>query len=696
MNKYFLKLLPLLGILIITVFSCKNDEDITIPDTGIVTPPDLEPNVDLTFVKNLDDGTIIDFNTVQNNGELITSGFIISSDVADNINNQIYIQDKADNAESGVVIDVALNDIYLTHAIGRNIILKLNGLGMQKIDNALHIGVLENGTLSPMDSDDFKEFVFRTSTLETIVPKKLTINEILQASESTDEDDDISTILVSIDEVQIVNDELSSSYANPDNNETVLRTLIGCTDNKNIVLQNSGLSNFKALPFPTEKGTITGILTKDVLTIRDTDDVNFTESRCGTGLETTTNITIADVVAEADGTNLVKFDDVTFATVQSGDDPVFTGYAISSDAEKNIVNELYLQASPENPDAGIIIDFAAVNLFETYPIGQKVSVNLSGLGMQMVNGNLHIGKLNTAEDAIEPITPSQTTFNEVVAPSDDPAFTIVPTTVTIEQIEAGTFIPLTLVQLVDMQIAADNQGQTFDGDKELLNCTTKTKVTLRNNATANFASETLPNQQGVVTAIIAQDPSIPYLVIRETTDLNFTAALCQEKEILIDEDFQGIDTGDIGFDIALDGWVNANSNSNIFIRWTSNNNSDNIFAEILNGGPTDQYNAWLITPELTIVTERTLTLSFDINVNDRNSDNLEVLIVGLNGNVITEQTIINDIVPQNNTSGFTPIETTITIPDGQDTFRIGFRYRKSSGTPSTTEYQIDNLKIVEQ
>jgi len=67
MNKYFLKLLPLLGILIITVFSCKNDEDITIPDTGIVTPPDLEPNVDLTFVKNLDDGTIIDFNTVQNN-----------------------------------------------------------------------------------------------------------------------------------------------------------------------------------------------------------------------------------------------------------------------------------------------------------------------------------------------------------------------------------------------------------------------------------------------------------------------------------------------------------------------------------------------------------------------------------------------------------------------------------------------------
>ena len=230
-------------------------------------------------ITSLYENDIVEFNQVQNGATLIASGFIISSDVSKNINQQIYIQDKTEDATSGVVIDVALDNIYLTHGIGQEILLKLNGLGMQKVENVIHIGAYSNGEITPISSDDFQDFVISTNNNEAIVPKILTINEILEAANS---DEPLPTILVSIENVQIIDEQLNTTYANVDNNSDVDKTLINCTDEdtQTIILQNSGLSTFKALPFPTEQGTITAILSKNKLIIRDTNDIDFTEERC--------------------------------------------------------------------------------------------------------------------------------------------------------------------------------------------------------------------------------------------------------------------------------------------------------------------------------------------------------------------------------------------------------------------------------
>ena len=450
MKKNFLKPAIVLSLILATVFSCVDDDNIAIPDLE-EEDPDIEVTTTLLDISSFFENDIVEFDQIQNGGTLITSGFIISSDASKNINQQIYIQDKVEDATSGVVIDVAVDNIYLTHGIGREILIKLNGLGMEKKDNELHIGTYSNGEITPISSDDFQDFVISTNNNEAIVPKILTINEILEAANS---DEPLPTILVSIENVQIIDEQLNTTYANVDNNSDVDKTLINCTDEdtQTIILQNSGLSTFKALPFPTEQGTITAILSKNKLIIRDTNDIDFTEERC----------------------------------------------------------------------------------------------------------------------------------------IDD--------------------------------------------------------------------------------------------------------------SVLLYEDFQSItETNEI---ITLDGRVDINiSDPQLFTLWVAKKTGDNIFAEIEQGGSSDKYDAWLITKEIQIQNSRTLKFNLNINVNSRNSDNLEIFIVdSVNGDDInfSEDNEINNIVPTEDTNGFIAKEATITIPDNLDSFRIGFRYNKRSSIPSNTEYQIDNIVISEE
>ena len=188
------------------------------------------------------------------------------------------------------------------------------------------------------------------------------------------------------------------------------------------------------------------------------------------------------------------------------------------------------------------------------------------------------------------------------------------------------------------------------------------------------------------------------MTIRDSDDVVFTEERCMDDSVLLNEDFESVtETNEI---ITLDGWVDINiSDPQLFTLWVAKKTGDNIFAEIEQGGTSDKYDAWLITKEIQIQNSRTLKFNLNINVNSRNSDNLEIFIVdSVNGDDInfSEDNEINNIVPTEDTNGFIAKEATITIPDNLDSFRIGFRYNKRSSIPSNTEYQIDNIVISEE
>ncbi|MBU2949232.1 choice-of-anchor J domain-containing protein [Tamlana agarivorans] len=294
---------PIIAFFIIasTVYSCAEDE-ISIPDLdneieeitndGMDDEKDAEITnftvTELSQIVPFYNGDVIAFADTSILPEaLMTKGFVISNDSKKNINHEIYIQDKALNPTGGVVIDVAVDDIYRTLGVGQEIQVKLAGLGMQKIGSTIHIGTYDkvSKSITPISSDQFDTHIIKTDITETIVPKVLTIQQALESTDPNALNTTLPTILVTLENIQLREDQLGSTYADVDNTISVngshvIKALTDCDSGLSIDLQNSISSNFNSRAFPNEQGTITGILSSNTLIIREIDDIVFEETRC--------------------------------------------------------------------------------------------------------------------------------------------------------------------------------------------------------------------------------------------------------------------------------------------------------------------------------------------------------------------------------------------------------------------------------
>ncbi|MGG1924543.1 DUF5689 domain-containing protein [Chryseobacterium sp. NRRL B-14798] len=73
------------------------------------------------------------------------------------------------------------------------------------------------------------------------------------------------------------------------------------------------------------------------------------------------------------------------------EDYIVEAYVSSSDESGNIYKMMFLQDKPENPTQGIEIDIDGGNQYLDYPTGSLVRINLKGLIVQGVNGNIKVG-----------------------------------------------------------------------------------------------------------------------------------------------------------------------------------------------------------------------------------------------------------------------------------------------------------------
>lgn len=73
------------------------------------------------------------------------------------------------------------------------------------------------------------------------------------------------------------------------------------------------------------------------------------------------------------------------------EDYIVEAYVSSSDESGNIYKMMFLQDKPENPTQGIEIDIDGGNQYLDYPTGSLVRINLKGLIVQGINGNIKVG-----------------------------------------------------------------------------------------------------------------------------------------------------------------------------------------------------------------------------------------------------------------------------------------------------------------
>jgi hypothetical protein len=217
---------------------------------------------------------------------------------------------------------------------------------------------------------------------------------------------------------------------------------------------------------------------------------------------------------------------VDFTESSNGGELIIEGYVVSNDEAGNFYKVLIIQDAPENPTAAIQLDVDVTSLYAQYKPGRKVYVKLNGLGMDNLNGVLHIGAITgTSVGRI-----SAANYTDFIIRSSEVA-TIVPKVISPTEFN-DNYINM-LVQIDNMQLNSSevgmpyaNAADTYTVNRYLKNCDDNSQTILRNSGFASFKNELFPVGQGSIVAVFSKYNSDYQLFIRDTEDVSFEGSRC--------------------------------------------------------------------------------------------------------------------------------------------------------------------------
>ncbi len=228
------------------------------PDTGCVIdkPTEAEP----ISIKDLLDNYsgLID-------SALYIEGTVIADDESGNTYKKLIVQDST----AGIAINIDRNQFYATYPIGRNVYVKLEDLYID-----FYGEIQGNAAGDRILNAKIDEHIKRGACFQEKSPEIVALSDLGPSYVNK---------LVTILGVEFENAPAGITYADAVGQTTVNLTVVDCSGN-DILVRTSGFAKFAGDTVATGNGSITGyfnIFNSDYqIFIRDTDDVNMTETRC--------------------------------------------------------------------------------------------------------------------------------------------------------------------------------------------------------------------------------------------------------------------------------------------------------------------------------------------------------------------------------------------------------------------------------
>ncbi|MGB7394025.1 MAG: DUF5689 domain-containing protein [Pricia sp.] len=215
--------------------------------------------------------------TIQIQEDLIIEGYVASSDAAGNFFSVLYFQDSPTDPSEGFEIELDSRDSHLFYPVGSKVYIKLKGLYLGKSKDVFKLGGVftsfGNISVGRLPATVVDRHIFTSCEEKSaIVPTLISLPDIPKKLTNT---------LVRLENVEISQDELGQPFAME--REETERILTDCNDNE-IILLNSGYSDFQAEPLPEGNGSVTGILLRENdtyrIAVRDLNDIEFDGERC--------------------------------------------------------------------------------------------------------------------------------------------------------------------------------------------------------------------------------------------------------------------------------------------------------------------------------------------------------------------------------------------------------------------------------
>ncbi len=224
----------------------------------------LTPTITLLEVRYLYEGTMVEFG-VSNN--YVVEGYVVSSDEDGNFKEKLVIQDAIENPTVGIQILIENDAIFQNYNVGDKVFVKLDKLYMTKNDGILTVGFPNGNKTSKIDASEISRFIYNSGENFKIIPTDILISEVLNAN--------YENTLVSILNVQLVENELGKSFAFFTGDDDGTRTIETCGETTKVSVFTNGDATFSNELFPEGHGKITGVLSGD-LELRSIEDVQFT------------------------------------------------------------------------------------------------------------------------------------------------------------------------------------------------------------------------------------------------------------------------------------------------------------------------------------------------------------------------------------------------------------------------------------
>ncbi|MGB6150827.1 MAG: DUF5689 domain-containing protein [Pricia sp.] len=243
--------------------------------------------------------------TFQIQEDLIIEGYVTSSDEDGNFFSVLYFQDSPVNPTEGFEISFDVRDSHLFYPVGSKIYIRLKGLYLGKSKDVFKIGGVftsfGNISVGRLPSTIVDNHIFvACDEIVDIEPSKISLPDIPKSLTNT---------LVRFDSLEVTDAEVGQAFAYE--REETERTLTDCNDNE-VVLLNSGFSEFQAELLPDGNGSITGILLRENdkyrLAVRTLGDIDFNNERCAELVDefTSDHILISEV-ADPDNNLAARF-----------------------------------------------------------------------------------------------------------------------------------------------------------------------------------------------------------------------------------------------------------------------------------------------------------------------------------------------------------------------------------------------------
>ena len=157
-NFFKMKTTNYLKVLMVLLFAgvftaCVEDDDFGVPNwVGVDPTTGLTANMTIAEAKNAWSGTGV---TLFEGDEKIISGYVVSSDASGNFYKELYIQDDPTNPTAAIRLALDQTDLHTTYEIGRQVLVKLNGLYIGLGDgDVITIGAKDDDEIPEEDSEE--------------------------------------------------------------------------------------------------------------------------------------------------------------------------------------------------------------------------------------------------------------------------------------------------------------------------------------------------------------------------------------------------------------------------------------------------------------------------------------------------------------------------------------------------------------